>query len=131
MSMQQLYYITRPPAIKTEGKSPLLVLLHGYGSNEEDLMGLAPYLDPRFLMVSARAPQALDLGGFAWFPVEFTPFGLALDQAQARAACTRLEAWLEGWRAAPQVDPEQIFLLGFSQGASILVPMSDLERRSK
>ncbi|MBK9710537.1 MAG: hypothetical protein IPO81_04255 [Kouleothrix sp.] len=36
--------------------------MHGYGSSEHDLFGLAPYLDPRFLVVSARAPYHADAG---------------------------------------------------------------------
>ena len=40
-------------------RAPLLLLLHGIGSNEQDLFGLVPYLDPRFFVVSLRAPLPL------------------------------------------------------------------------
>lgn len=117
--MSRLHYLSRPPVVPSAGGFPLLVLLHGYGSDEEDLMGLAPYLDPRFQVVSARAPHPLEMGGFAWFPVEFTPFGLVLDHAQARMAGAQLEELLGELRAAPGVDAQRVFLLGFSQGASM------------
>jgi phospholipase/carboxylesterase len=107
------------PAAQAEGEHPLLVLLHGYGSDEGDLMGLAPYLDPRFQVVSVRAPQVLEVGGYAWFAVQFTPFGLVLDHDQAQEARRQLEAWLESLVAAPGVDRSRVFLLGFSQGAGM------------
>ena len=45
---------------------PLLLLLHGRGSHERDLLGLADALDGRFLVVSARAPMPLG-PGFHWY----------------------------------------------------------------
>jgi len=115
----EFFCLNRPPAAAAVGDPPLLVLLHGYGSDEEDLMGLAPYLDPRFRVVSARAPQALEQGGYAWFDVQFTPFGLVLDHEQARASRRQLEVWLEGLVGAGGVDRGRVFLLGFSQGAGM------------
>lgn len=118
MSASGLYHLSRP-APQTQGEHPLLVLLHGYGSDECDLMGLAPYLDPRFQVVSARAPQALEMGGYAWFAVQFTPFGLVLDHDQAQESRRQLEAWLEALVVVPGVDRSRVFLLGFSQGAGL------------
>lgn len=118
MAAPALYHLSRPVP-QTAGDHPLLVLLHGYGSDERDLMGLAPYLDPRFAVVSVRAPQALETGGYAWFAVQFTPFGLVLDHDQAQASRLELESWLESLVAAPGVDRRRVFLLGFSQGAGM------------
>ncbi|WP_347040441.1 hypothetical protein AAHB37_05055 [Glutamicibacter halophytocola] len=48
--------------------TPLLVFLHGYGSNEQDLMGLSQYLPEEFTYLSVRAP--LQTGpGYCWFPL--------------------------------------------------------------
>ena len=41
-----------------EPPHPVLLLLHGRGADEADLLGLAPHLDPRFFVVSARAPYS-------------------------------------------------------------------------
>ena len=63
MSLPHHYIVRQPSVSPVAGEEPdLLILLHGYGSNEEDLMGLASYLDPRFHIVSIRAPVALDQG---------------------------------------------------------------------
>ena len=49
-----LFHHVAPPKGGLESKPPLLLLLHGYGANEDDLFSLAPYLDGRFMIVSAR-----------------------------------------------------------------------------
>ena len=124
MSEATLYSLSQPPLQPAGVRSPLLVLLHGYGSDERDLMGLVPYLDPRLRVVSVRAPQALEQGGYAWFPVQFTPFGLVLDHAQAQKARSALIAFIEDLAAGPEVDPRRVFLLGFSQGAGMALSVA-------
>jgi phospholipase/carboxylesterase len=114
--------LSRPPAAPATGPHPLLVLLHGYGSDEQDLLGLGPYLDPRFQLVSLRAPQALELGGYAWFAVQFTPFGLVLDHDQAQVSRLALEGWLEAQVSSQEVG--RVFLLGFSQGAGMALGLA-------
>jgi phospholipase/carboxylesterase len=96
-----------------------LVLLHGYGSNEDDLLGLAPYLDPRFSIVSARAPETLDQGGFAWFPVEWTTEGVRARPGDAVAALDALVEFVAQAASAYAAAPQTTYLLGFSQGATM------------
>lgn len=67
-----LVHLVREPSAKTESPPPMLLLLHGVGSYEGDLMDLAPYLDGRFFVVSARAPIAIGPGSFAWYHVVFS-----------------------------------------------------------
>ena len=119
-----LHYIVRQPSVEGGPRPPLLMLLHGYGSNEQDLMGLAPFLDPRCLIVCARAPHALDFGGYGWFPIEITEKGIVLHFAEAWIACdqvAKLAAWVAHEHSA---DPACTILLGFSQGASISVAVA-------
>ena len=52
-------------------RPPLLVLLHGIGTDEEDLLPLAQFLDPRFLVVSARAPHEAEPMGFRWYAIDW------------------------------------------------------------
>jgi phospholipase/carboxylesterase len=96
---------------------PLLLLLHGVGSNEEDLFGLAPYLDGRFLVVSVRAPVALDYGGYGWFRIDFTPRGMVADVEQAKRSLGMLPNFIDGLVDTYRADPRRIYLAGFSQGA--------------
>jgi phospholipase/carboxylesterase len=106
----------RTPA-PTGEKPPLLVLLHGVGSNEYDLLGLAPYLDGRFLILSVRAPLTLGQGAYAWYPVQFTPQGPIGDPKQAEASRQAILKFLPEAVAAYGADPERVYLMGFSQGS--------------
>ena len=89
MKELSLVHLVREPLVKEE-HPPLLLLLHGVGSNEEDLYGLVPYLDKRFLIVSARAPITLEPGSYAWFELTFTPQGPIINPAQAEASRKKL-----------------------------------------
>jgi phospholipase/carboxylesterase len=96
---------------------PLLLLLHGVGSNEEDLFALAPYLDGRFMVVSARAPIALDYGGYGWFRIEFTPRRMVADVEQAKQSLRLLRGFVDDLVGAYDADARSVYLMGFSQGA--------------
>jgi phospholipase/carboxylesterase len=90
---------------------PLVVLLHGVGSHEGDLIGLAPYLPQDVVLASLRAP--LEHGdGFSWYPLSTpgAPSAGAVDEA-AEAVL----AWLDGLGDAHPT----VSLLGFSQGGSL------------
>lgn len=104
---------------KKEGarQPPLLLLLHGIGSNEDDLFSLAPYLDERFLIVSARAPLLMGPGSFGWFNIEFTPRGIVTDMDQAEQSRALLLKFIDELIETYGVDPACFFLMGFSQGA--------------
>lgn len=99
----------------TQPGGPLLVLLHGLGSNERDLMAFAPYLDPRLTVVAFRAPQAYGFGGYAWFDIAWLPEGKVIDEDQAETSRGVLIANLERLRG--ELGPSRLILGGFSQGA--------------
>jgi phospholipase/carboxylesterase len=100
-------------------RPPLLVLLHGIGADEHDLLALAGAFDPRFTVVSLRAPQPWH-GGWAWFRLDVEPGGrLVPDVAQAREALAGLVAWTADAPARHGTDPARTFVCGFSQGAML------------
>ena len=112
-----LKHIVREPVGGGRAAPPLLLLLHGVGSNEDDLFALAPYLDERFLVVSARAPVALDYGGYGWFRIDFTPRGMEADVGQAKKSLEMLPDFIDGLVEAYGADAGRVYLAGFSQGA--------------
>ena len=63
-----LTHLTRFPA-RAADSHPAIICLHGRGSNESDLISLAPYLDDRLLWISPRAPLDL-MGGYEWYRLE-------------------------------------------------------------
>ena len=65
-----LYHKIHPPQKYKAGEFPTLILLHGRGANEDDLLSLAEYLDDRLLIVAVRAPFAFPVrGGHTWYDV--------------------------------------------------------------
>jgi phospholipase/carboxylesterase len=106
-----------PPRRRVEGAPPLLVMLHGIGADENDLVPIAAQLDPRFTVVSVRAPRPYH-AGFAWFQIDWRPDGTIVPNvAEAHATLADLVRWLAAAPARHGTDPHRLYLLGFSQGA--------------
>lgn len=106
----------KPENTSANTRSPLLVLLHGYGSNEHDLMGLAPYLDSRFHIVSARAVLTLGPGMYAWYHLSGMPGSLIPDTETRVQSLETLQKFLPQLISQVDADPDHVYLLGFSQG---------------
>jgi phospholipase/carboxylesterase len=102
---------------------PGLLLLHGRGADEADLMGLEGALDPRLTIVSARAPFRLG-PGFAWYGM--SEVGKP-DLDTLRASVRELDDFIDGLPAAYSLDPARLYLMGFSQGAVMSAAMALLK----
>ena len=92
---------------------PGLLLLHGRGADELDLLGLAAALDPRLMLISARAPHRWHVG-YHWY--DLLDIGVP-EPASYAVGRARLEAFVGEIVAARGLDPRRLYLLGFSQGA--------------
>ena len=98
-------------------KSPLLLLLHGYGSNEADLHSFANYLPEHYTVVSIRAPHALPSGGFAWYNINFdNDMNKFNDHNQAKNSIKLIMKFLDELIEKYSIESNDISLLGFSQG---------------
>ena len=110
-----LKVVERAPTAQLDGPAPLLILLHGLGSNENDLFSFAPHLDARYRILSVRAPRSYAYGGFAWFDILFDQPLPRPNGSQLAKAREILVAFLREVREA--YHPSRIYLAGFSQGA--------------
>jgi phospholipase/carboxylesterase len=119
-----LTHLAREPQAAAGGPPPLLLMLHGIGSNEEDLLGLAPYLDGRLLVASARAPITMGPGAYGWFNIEFTPRGLLADTEQAKESLRMLPGFVGELVEAYGADAGRVYLMGFSQGAMMSLALA-------
>ena len=112
-------------ARRGKDSSSLLILLHGYGSNEQDMFGFAPVFDERFTIISVRAPRAIPDNDYAWFDLAFTANGdLTYESAQIIEAQQKLTQFIGEAAIAYSIEPKQIFLLGFSQGGMMSALMA-------
>lgn len=94
----------------------LLVLLHGVGGNETNLVGLAQALPPNTLVVLPRGPLDIGPGQHAWFRVSFAAAGpqmVAQEAEQSRGALVGFIAQLQAPHAIPAT---RTLVAGFSQG---------------
>ena len=101
----------------------VVVFLHGYGANGADLLGLADPLGehlPDTLFVAPDAPEACAGApfGFQWFPIPWIDGSSEEEAARGmQAAAADLNAFLDGILVDEDLLPEQMVLLGFSQGS--------------
>lgn len=95
---------------------PLLVLLHGYGSDENDLFALAPHLPEGIAIASVAAPLTppWPMPGRSWYPID----GL---QGRSPDATTAAGHALLRWLDAHTAPDQPVALLGFSQGAAVSI----------
>lgn len=100
---------------KDRAGRPLLVLMHGYASDEADLFGISAYLPLEPVIASVRAPIP-EGPGFAWFS-RFTNVPGDPLAANADAAARAMLAWLD------ELPPVPTGLLGFSQGGAMALQL--------
>ena len=112
-----LEYKVREPKILLD-KNPLLLLLHGYGSNEDDLFSFASELPDEYFVISARAPYDLQYGSYAWYAINFdADQNKFSDQSQAVLSRDLVVKFLEELKSKFPIDSSNITLIGFSQGS--------------
>ena len=111
------HYILRQPTIKADNPKALL-LLHGYGSNEQDLFSFAGQLPNDLLIISVRAPYNLSFGGHAWYDIYLDAQNNKVsDNLQALESLEKLSQFIDLLIDKYNIDKQNFNLLGFSQGA--------------
>ena len=111
-----LYHLVRKPKVAVE-KAPLLIMLHGYGSNEEDLFSFAEELPEELFVISLRAPFPMPPYGYAWYAIHWdNTDGKFSDDVQAVASREKITQFIEEAVEEYPVDPNNVTLVGFSQG---------------
>jgi phospholipase/carboxylesterase len=111
-----LTYLQRP-AVASTPHPWLLVLMHGVGSNEQDLFGLAPQLPDHFHVLSLRAPFRMGPGSHAWFDFSIEPTGeRTINEAQEAQSRALVAETVAAASAQLEIPPARVVVGGFSQG---------------
>ena len=112
-----LYHLVREPKLKLD-KNPVLILLHGYGSNEEDLFSFASELPDEYYIISARAPYSMMYNAYAWYAINFdADENKFSDLDQARESRDLIAQFIDEVDLANYpIDSQKVTLIGFSQG---------------
>jgi len=116
------------PASGREARS-IVILAHGYGSNGEDLIGLAPYwrdplADTVFVAPNAPEPCPGAPGGYQWWPVWDSD-----RAAGVRNAAVVLSAFIDAELARYGLTDDRLALVGFSQGTMLALHVAPRRER--
>lgn len=112
-----LQHLVREPKVKLE-KNPAIILLHGFGSNEEDLFSFATEIPEEYYVISARAPYDMMYGSYAWYAINFdADENKFSDLDQARSSRDLIVDSIDECIEKYDIDADKVSLFGFSQGA--------------
>ncbi len=121
MSELSLDYLVRYPKKNVENP-PLMIMLHGYGSNEQDLFSFADELADELLIISAKAPLTLGMGSYAWYSIRFSEDSANFsDTTEAKSSLEKIDTFISEVKKEFKVNTNNIFLLGFSQGTILSI----------
>jgi phospholipase/carboxylesterase len=110
-----LTHLIRPS--NSKDTAPLILMLHGYGSDENDLFSFANYLPEKYTIISVRAPYRLQPMGNAWYAINFDANANKFsDTKQAKESREKIVTFINEAIDAYNIDKNNITLLGFSQG---------------
>ncbi len=101
--------------------APAVVLLHGRGTNERDLLPIGAQLPEELDVLAVRAPEAMGRpDSYTWYDLDLSGGGLHESQPDPEGFRRSLESvheFVDGAVDAYDLDPDRVGLLGFSQGA--------------
>ncbi|MHC8314872.1 alpha/beta hydrolase [Pseudomonas sp. LB3P31] len=95
---------------------PLVIFLHGYGSNEQDLFGIKDELPEQYNYLSVRAPIVMEEGSYQWFRQKGQGAYNGETEDLKNSGQVLLDFIAQATRKY-HTEPSKVFLVGFSQGA--------------
>jgi phospholipase/carboxylesterase len=116
LSLPHLTKFPASPDLEADSVYPTILALHGRGSNESDLIGLADYLPKNFLWISPRGPFDLVPHSYEWFQI--TQIGKP-DASRLANALNVIDQFIDEIIVNYPVDKNKLYLLGFSQGTIV------------
>ena len=112
-----LYYRIKK-AITGVPPYPCLFLLHGYGSNADDLFSFVDYFSEKLTVISLEAPLTTPFGGKAWYSIHFDAAqDKWSDLKEAEKSLYAITQQLDYFIKEYDLNHKDIGLMGFSQGA--------------
>ena len=112
--MSKFFFIDRK---SKDIKSPLIILIHGDGGNEKDLFSLIDYLPKEAYIISLRGPIELFNNSYAWYDIYVDANNKFYDHEGAKKIRDELSKFIDEIIKHPNIDSDNITLIGFSQGA--------------
>ena len=98
----------------------IIFLLHGYGSNEEDLFSLKEFIPSNYIIISLRAPISIGFNSYAWYSINFeNNIDKWIDKNEAIISKKIIIDDIFLHLKDLGFEDKSVSLLGFSQGATL------------
>lgn len=126
-----LSYRVRESSLPENEKAPLVIVLHGFGSNMDDLFALKGFVDARYTFVSLQAPYSAGTNRFKWYDLTFEGDGNIISNTEEAAKSVQvLSEFVDSAIHEFGADEKQVYLMGFSQGAmmSLYLALSEPQK---
>lgn len=120
---KDLKYLVRNPLDLTS-PSPLLILLHGYGSNEKALFSIAKKVPKNWFVVSIRAPFSITKTQYKWYNGDLVAGKIVIDRVTEKQSRKALIKFIDQFVKEHNVDKKKVVTAGFSQGASVALSLA-------
>lgn len=118
MQTASLIYKVRE-AKSSSHNSALLILLHGHGSNEHDLLSLGASIPENWTVVSVRGPHKLAENSYRWYDVKLVNEKITINIEQEEKSRKQLMELIADLITKYKIDDKKIVIAGFSQGANM------------
>ncbi len=104
---------------------PTVILLHGWGSNGQDLLNLKTRLSKHYNYLSVDAPFIMGENEFSWFEIQFDEIQVAnFNLDELKQSINRLHEFIEWYKTQNNLTSNDIVLFGFSQGATMALELA-------
>lgn len=111
-----MFYLIQTPEVASDNP-PILMMLHGFGSNEEDLFSLKEVLPKNYFIISVRAPFKMEEGSYMWSSLSVENKKIKANPAEALASCDSLINLITRIKQKFGLANSPVYWMGFSQGA--------------
>lgn len=111
-----IQYLERKPTVATD-QPFLYLLIHGYGSNEQDLFSFANDLPAEAHVISVRGRYEIMYGGYAWYTLDFLDGVKMVNFEEGIESRDELANFIDAIIAQENLDQNNVWISGFSQGA--------------
>lgn len=114
-AINDLYFVGRAPE-KSTSNAPAIILLHGYGSNEQDLFALAPQMPGNYYVFSLRAPFKIGADQYQWYEIKRSAGNIEINFEQEELSRKKLINFIDELVIKYKLNKSKIIVAGFSQG---------------
>ena len=113
--IDDLYYVAKAPE-KATANAPAIILLHGYGSNENDLFALASQMPNNYYVFSLRAPYAIGAEQYQWYEIKRASGNIEINFEQEELSRKKVIKFIDQLVLKYKLNKNKIIVAGFSQG---------------